>query len=261
MKTLRFISLGLFAVLLCFAMDSCSGGDGGNSKKENRDFNVNGVEFTMVYVEGGTFMMGSDDADAEDDEKPVHQVTLSDYYIGQTEVTQALWTAVMGSNPSYIKGDNLPVENVTWYDCQEFVGILNKITGENFCLPTEAQWEFAARGGNYSKGYKYSGSNDIDAVAWYKASSGGKTRVVGITQANELGIYDMSGNVNEWCNDWYGPYSSVAITDPAGPSSGSNRVNRGGCWGNNASYCRCTIRFGYRPTSTGDALGLRLALK
>lgn len=261
MKTLRLIGCGLFAVLLCFAMDSCSGGDGGNSKKENRDFNVNGVEFTMVYVEGGTFMMGSDDAYADDWEKPVHQVTLSDYYIGQTEVTQALWQAVMGNNPSEFVGNNRPVESVSWDDCQEFIGRLNQITGENFCLPTEAQWEFAARGGNYSKGYKYSGSNDIDAVAFYEASSGGKTRVVGITQANELGIHDMSGNVWEWCYDWYGPYSSVAITDPAGPSSGSHRVFRGGGWFDSATYCLCTFRSCYTPADADYALGLRLALK
>lgn len=231
-------------------------------EKENRTFKVGGVEFTMVYVEGGTFMMGSDDADALDDEKPVHQVTLSDYYIGQTEVTQTLWKAVMGCNPSYFKGDNLPVEMVSWHDCYEFIGRLNEITGEKFWLPTEAQWEFAARGGNYSKGYKYSGSNDIDAVAWYEGNSEDKTHPVGTKLANELGIYDMSGNVHEWCHDWYGSYSSAAVTDPTGPSSGYDCVARGGSWGGDESWCYCVTRiFSYGLTKTYGYLGLRLALK
>lgn len=229
-------------------------------EKGNRTFNVNGVEFTMVYVEGGTFMMGSNDAEAWEYEKPVHQVTLSDYYIGQTEVTQALWQAVMGSNPSWWKGGNLPVEEVSWDDCQDFIGRLNKITGENFSLPTEAQWEFAARGGNYSKGYKYSGSNDIDAVAWYY-NSNSETHPVATKQANELGIYDMSGNVCEWCYDWYGDYSSAAVTDPTGPTSGSRRVNRGGSWNHGANLCRCAVRITGMPKEPDYDLGLRLALK
>lgn len=229
-------------------------------ENENRMFNVGGVEFTMVYVEGGTFMMGSDDAyaDALFDERPVHQVTLSDYYIGETEVTQELWKAVMGSNPSGFIGDNLPVANVSWTDCQNFIGKLNKITGENFSLPTEAQWEFAARGGNYSKGYKYSGSNNINAVAWYEGNSGNKAHPVGTKQANELGIYDMSGNVWEWCSDWFGQYSSAAVTDPAGPSSGPCRVCRGGYRCSPATYCRCTLRSSCPPTYAGYNLGLRL---
>lgn len=231
-------------------------------KGKNRTFNVGGVEFTMVYVEGGTFMMGNADPDAHPSERPVHQVTLSDYYIGETEVTQALWQAVMGSNPSRFKGDNLPVEKVSWYDCQDFIGRLNQITGENFSLPTEAQWEFAARGGNYSKGYKYSGSNNPDAVAWYEDNAryvqDYGTRPVATKQPNELGIYDMSGNVWEWCSDWYGSYSSAAVTDPAGPSSGSYRVNLGGSWYSNATNCRCADRGSFKPSNAGDNLGLRL---
>ena len=153
----------------------------------------------------GTSEQGSE---AESDEKPTHNVTLSSYYICKYEVTQALWRAVMGSNPSYFKGDNLPVESVSWNDCQTFINRLNSYTGRNFRLPTEAEWEFAARGGNYSRHYKYSGSNYIGDVAWYGDNSGNRTHPVGTKQANELGLYDMSGNVWEWCSDWYGSYSS-----------------------------------------------------
>lgn len=227
----------------------------------DRTFTVNGVEFGMMYVEGGTFMMGSDDADAEDDEKPVHQVTLSDYYMGQTEVTQALWKAVMGSNPSWTEGDNLPVENVSWDDCLDFIDKLNQITGENFSLPTETQWEFATRGGVYSEGYKYSGSNNLDDVAWYGENSGRKTHPVGTKQANELGIYDMSGNVWEWCSDRYDSYSPAAVIDSISNLLGSDRVRRGGSWFSNATSCRCTERFSNTQTSTSSSLGLRLALK
>ena len=163
-------------------------------------FTVNGVSFEMVRVEGGTFRMGAtseQEADDWDREKPVHSVTLSSYYIGKTEVTQALWKAVMGSNPSYFKSDNQPVENVSWNDCHEFIRKLNALTGQNFRLPTEAEWEFACRGGNNSRGYKYSGSNNLGSVAWYDGNSGNKTHPVGTKAPNELGIYDMSGNVWE----------------------------------------------------------------
>lgn len=228
------------------------------SQNGNRVFNICGVEFIMVYVEGGTYVMGSDDIGSA---KPVHKVTLSDYYIGETEVTQKLWEVVMGSNPAKIKGKHCPVENVSWNDCQEFIGKLNELTGENFCLPTEAQWEFAARGGNYSKGYKYSGSNDIDAVAWCWRNSYEMIHPVGTKLANELGIYDMSGNVREWCSDWYGEYLSVALTDPTGPLSGSYRVNRGGGWNYDSANCRCAYRSSNTPTHTYNNLGLRLALK
>jgi len=155
-------------------------------------------EWGMVFVEGGTFMMGAtseQESDAFDWEKPAHRVTLSDFYIGKYEVTQAQWKAVMGSNPSYFKGDNLPVERVSWGDCQEFIRKLNERTGLTFRLPTEAEWDYAARGGNRSRGYKYSGSDDPDEVAWYWDNSGIKTHPVGQKRANELGLYDMSGNV------------------------------------------------------------------
>ena len=240
-------------------------------------YTANGVSFTMVGVEGGTFQMGSTDSDAYDSEKPVHQVTVSSFSIGQTEVTQALWYAVMGQKPTsggsqwsstYGLGDNRPAYYVSWDDCQEFITKLNQITGQQFRLPTEAEWEYAARGGNKSKGYKYSGSNTIGDVAWYwdnipsqtSGNSGYGTQPVATKQANELGIYDMSGNVWEWCSDWYGSYSSSAQTNPTGPTSGSIRVIRGGSWYLNARNCRVANRHCSTPSYRSINIGLRLAL-
>ncbi len=226
-------------------------------------YEVNGVQFTMIPVDGGTFQMGATEeqgSEAYSDEKPVHSVTLSSYMIGETEVTQALWQAVMGRNPSNWKGDNLPVEQVSWKDCQKFIEKLNKLTGEHFRLPTEAEWEFAARGGNRSSHTKYSGSNSIGDVAWYTDNSGNKTCEVKGKQPNELGLYDMSGNVWEWCQDRYGDYSSSAQTNPVGPASGSNRVYRGGSWDDDARYCRVSDRSSLSPFYRSFTLGLRLAL-
>ena len=222
-----------------------------------------GICIEMVKVEAGTFMMGatSEMKNPNSNEKPVHQVTLTnDYYMGKYEVTQALWQAVMGSNPSEYKGDNLPVETVSWNDCQKFISKLNSLTGRMFRLPTEAEWEYAARGGKESRGYQYSGSSNISDVAWYDENSGSKTHPVGTKQANELGIYDMTGNVWEWCSDWYSSYSSSSQTNPTGSDSGSARVSRGGGWNCNASYCRLSVRFYYTPDFRLDILGLRLAL-
>ena len=226
-------------------------------------FTVNGVSFEMVRVEGGTFRMGAtseQEDEADGDETPVHSVTLSSYYIGKTEVTQALWQAVMGSNPSGFEGADLPVECVNWNDCQEFIQKLNSLTGRNFRLPTEAEWEFACRGGNNSCGYKYSGSNDIDDVAWYDGNSGGKTHPVATKAPNELGIYDMSGNVYEWCSDWYGDYTANSQTNPTGPRSGEFRVDRGGCWCDYARNGRSSFRPYGVPTRRFNDQGLRLAL-
>ena len=222
-----------------------------------------GISIDMVKVEAGTFMMGatSEMKDPYSDEKPVHQVTLTnDYYMGKYEVTQALWQAVMGSNPSNFKGDNLPVETVNWNDCQEFISKLNSLTGRKFRLPTEAEWEYAARGGKKSRGYQYSGSRKISDVAWYEGNSRSKTHPVGRKQANELGIYDMSGNVWEWCSDWYGSYSSSSQTNPMGSDSGAKRVRRGGSWCHIARICRSSYRYGDAPDCRGLYLGLRLAL-
>lgn len=234
-----------------------------NVSYSNGVLNVDGVTYDMIMVKAGTFTMGatSEMKDPSSFEKPTHQVTLTnDYYIGKTEVTQALWKAVMGNSPSYFNGDNLPVESVSWNDCQEFIFKLNSMSGQNFRLPTEAEWEFAARGGNNSNHYQYSGSNKLGDVAWYDGNSGNKTHTVETKQPNELGIYDMSGNVYEWCSDWFGNYSSSSLTNPTGPNSGSGRVNRGGSWVNDAGLCRSSFRSGSTPGYSSRNLGLRLVL-
>ena len=235
--------------------------------EDNIQVTVNGIQFTMIKVEGGTFQMGGDMYDGE---KPVHQVTLTnDYYIGETEVTQELWTAVMGSNPSSFKGSNqLPVERVSWNDCKKFITKLKALTGRTFRLPTEAEWEFAARGGNASEGYTYSGSNTLGDVAWYwdnipsqeSGTTGYGTQPVATKAPNELGIYDMSGNVWEWCQDLYGSYSGVAQTNPKGSDIGDAHVIRGGSWYYGDNGCRVASRFAYYESHSNDYLGLRLAL-
>ncbi|MEE3386327.1 MAG: SUMF1/EgtB/PvdO family nonheme iron enzyme, partial [Prevotella sp.] len=239
-----------------------------HANDEAIEVTVNGVDIYMVKVTGGTFQMGAtaeqgtvEWRDYYGNERPVHQVTLSDYYIGETEVTQELWQAVMGSNPSYFKTSNqLPVECVSWNDCQTFITNLNQLTGKQFRLPTEAEWEYAARSGNMSQGYKYSGSNDIGEVAWWAGNSDDKTHAVGTMSPNELGIFDMSGNVLEFCQDWYGSYSSSEQTNPTGPSSGSQRVKRGGCWMNLEVGCRVSYRDVIESDNGNFTLGLRLAL-
>jgi formylglycine-generating enzyme required for sulfatase activity len=244
----------------------------------------------MVRVEGGTFQMGSNDG--YDWEKPVHTVTVKSFYMAKYEVTQKEWTAVMGSNPSYFKGDNLPVENISWYDAIEFCNRLSekeKLTpaytinksvkdwrnnneydelkwtvtwnrnANGYRLPTEAEWEYAARGGNGSPGnYAYAGSNNADEVAWHSGNSAGSTQEVGAKKSNGLGVYDMSGNVWEWCWDWFGDYASGAQTDPIGASSGSVRVNRGGGWGNTAQDARSAARHYYTPSRRNYDLGFRV---
>ncbi|MDR3328918.1 MAG: SUMF1/EgtB/PvdO family nonheme iron enzyme [Prevotellaceae bacterium] len=221
-------------------------------------------ERDMVAVQGGTFTMGctgEQGSDCDSDEKPAHSVTVSSFNIGKYEVTQAQWTAIMGSNPSsFKKGDSYPVESVSWNDVQNFISKLNAATGKRYRLPTEAEWEFAARGGTRSSGYKYSGSNSVGSVAWYTDNSSSTTHPVGAKQANELGIYDMSGNVREWCSDWYGDYSSSSQYDPKGASSGSYRVDRGGGWYSTAANCRVAFRSNRTPGNSGNNLGFRLVL-
>lgn len=229
--------------------------------ESNLTVTVDGVTFKMICVEEGTFQMGSNDG--YDREKPIHQVTLSGFYIGETEVTQELYEAVMSSNPSEFKGSKRPVDSVSWEDCQTFISKLNERTGKTFRLPTEAEWEFAARGGNRSNGYTYSGSNEVDDVAWYYSNCSNTTHDVAIKAPNELGIYDMSGNVYEWCQDWENSnyYSSSPENNPTGPSSGSFRVCRGGSWyGDDATVCRVAYRCSGPPTERDSSIGFRLTL-
>jgi formylglycine-generating enzyme required for sulfatase activity len=227
----------------------------------------------LIFVDGGTFQMG-----AAGVAEPVHSVSLSSFYLGKYEVTQKQWVTVMGSSPSAFKGDNLPVESVSWYDAVDFCNRLSAKEGLEPCytisgttvscdfskngyrLPTEAEWEYAARGGRSSRGYTYSGENDAGRVGWYSGNSGNTTHPVGGKQANELGLYDMSGNVWEWCWDWYGSYGSEAQTDPRGPSSGSNRLWRGGSWYNDdVSYLRASSRSRAGPGDRPFNIGFRVA--
>ena len=237
--------------------------------KTIKNFKVNGVAFSMVCVDSGTFMMGSNDG--KEEEQPVHPVTLSNYCIGQTLVTQELWQAVMGNNPSCFKGEKHPVERVTWNDCMKFIQKLNSLTRQRFRLPTEAEWEFAARGGNHSKGYKFAGSDTIEKVAWFDDNAGDKlgednpdygTHDVATKSPNELGIYDMTGNVAEWCSDRYGKYSKHSQTDPHGPSSSEMpiMVFRGGAWDDDDDRCRVTFRSFDLFMERAYNIGFRLAL-
>ena len=203
------------------------------------------------------------DKDAESDEKPQHSVSVSDFSIGKYEVTQAQWRAVMGKDPAALsfKGcDQCPVERVSWNDIQEFLKILNAKTGKKYRLPTEAEWEYVARGGNQSAGYPYAGSDALAEVAWYNDNSSGKIHPVGQKKANELGLYDMSGNVWEWCQDRYGAYSITSQTNPTGAASGSDRVYRGGSWGDGERVCRVSLRNYYYWSFRYNSVGFRLVL-
>lgn len=241
---------------------------------EYKTVEVNGVVFNMVRVMGSDYYMGAQssiqdginyDADAKIDESPVHNVLLDDFYIGETEVTQELWYAVMGNNPSDFKNPKRPVENISWKDCSEFIKQLNDITGMNFRLPTEAEWEYAARGGKNTNNYIYSGSETIDDVAWYCGNINSfamMTQIVGAKIPNELGIYDMTGNLYEWCQDWYDSdyYQNSTIDNPTGPLSGEKCVIRGGSFFFSAEYCRVSCRYYENPFNKNNNIGLRITL-
>ncbi len=247
---------------------------GQNKLKNNIQFKnsiklKNKDEAQMIFVKGGTFTMGSNNG--QDDEKPPHQVTVSDFYIGKYEVTQKQWKDIMGTNPSYFKGDNRPIENVSWNDIQKFLRKLNRKTGKKYRLPTEAEWEYAASGGHYFKqtGLSYSGSNNIDEVAWYIVNSRKKGYLhkdygihpVGQKKPNQLGLYDMCGNVWEWCSDWYGDsyYKNSSIKNPKGASNGHSRVLRGGSWNDRAYFCRLKSRWSLNyPRNNYNGIGFRL---
>lgn len=223
----------------------------------------------MIFVQGGSFLMGSDDKEAYIMENPVHHITLSDFYIAKYPVTQALWKEMMGNNPSYFMGDSRPVENVSWNDSQAFIQKLNKATGHSYRLPTEAEWEYAARGGIKGNGYRneqnacsYAGSDNIDDVAWYLRNSQDETQWVGLKNPNELGLYDMSGNVFEWCQDeWRGGDDTVPDYDSgwSGQKKVAYRLNRGGSWSNAPQACHRSFRNIWQEDSRNNALGFRLA--
>ena len=231
---------------------------------------VNGVSFNMVYVASGTFEMGAPPEAYYYVEncRPVHQVTLSEYYIGQTEVTQELWTAVMGSNPSYyVESNQQPVHLISWYDCQTFISRLNELTGKNFRLPTEAEWEYAARGAEKTHGYEYAGgvTEDLNDICWNSSNTAldnytWGAHPVAMKLPNEIGLYDMSGNVEEWINDYYEPYTEEAQVNPQGPATGTNRCSRGGCYSHNWWELRVFRRHQTDPNDKLTFYGMRLAM-
>ena len=234
------------------------------NEKVNKSITLEkGSDFEMIFVKGGTFTMGctSEQSDCNDDEKPAHKVTVSDFYIGKYEVSQKLWKEIMDDNPSdFSDCDSCPIENISWHDAQKFIRKLNQISGKTYRLPTESEWEYAARGASAGSATVYAGSNNIDEVAWYSNNSGSKTRPVGGKKANELGLYDMSGNVWEWCSDWYGSdyYKNSPQNNPKGPSSGEYRVLRGGSW-NNSRNCCVVSRIFFNPDYGFYFFGFRLA--
>ncbi|MBQ9583152.1 MAG: formylglycine-generating enzyme family protein [Bacteroidales bacterium] len=234
---------------------------------ETKEFTVNGVTFTMVKVEGGTYSMGAtpeQGTEAQMNEKPVHEVTVEDFWIGQTEVTQALWKAVTDYNPSYTRWPECPVDKVSWQECKGFVETLQELTGLAFRLPTEEEWEYAARGGKYSKGYKYAGSDNVDEVAWHVGNAEEKSHPVATKKPNELGLYDMSGNVYEWCEDKYMMYdgSEPQYSQKMLKSDKKREfhIERGGCWNYGPTMCRTAYRHAGNYTHMYAYDGLRLAL-
>ncbi len=236
-------------------------------QKENLTIRIpSGPPIELVYVQGGVFMMGSDNSEAPDREKPAHKVKLSDFYIGKYPVTQDIWQTIMGNNPSRFQGEKRPVEQVSWEDVQKILVRLNQQTGKNFRLPTEAEWEYAARGGIYSQGYTYAGSDRLKQVGWYNENSNDQTQFVGQLLANELGLQDMSGNVWEWCQDWFSEeyYEECqkrgVVEYPKGPDKGSGRVLRGGGYFGNSLYCRSVDRDRRDPEDRLDFIGFRLVL-
>jgi len=273
-----FSILGLLALIMSAVYRFCIYGidkkEGQAISSDDIVITIKSVSFVMKPVEGGTFQMGSENNDgiADDDEKPTHSVTVSSFYISEIEVTQGLWEAVMGTTVIYQRnlvnsssplrglGADLPMYYVNWYECQEFIRRLNSQTGKCFRLPTEAEWEYASKGGNKRNDFKYAGSNSLANVAWYSDNSNSSSHPVKSKTPNAIGLFDMSGNVWEWCQDWYGYYNNNIETNPIGPADGSKRVVRGGSWYSNSSYCRVTKRYKIDPGYRDTCYGFRLVL-
>jgi sulfatase modifying factor 1 len=258
MVRLVFFSFVMFCSITAFAQPQIN--------NATRDSVIQSIASGMVPVESGAFTMGCTREQGQDCfywEKPDHLVMVDSFFISRYDVTQGQWQAVMDTNPSRHKNcPDCPVENVSWDDAMNFISKLNKLTGKKYRLPTEAEWEYAARGGSMSKGFKYPGSNDIDLVAWYDADSKDTTHPVGKKQPNELGLYDMAGNVWEWCSDWFDLkyYIGMPADNPKGPDEGTLRVIRGGSWTNFARLCRITYRNGTAPDKRFSNDGFRLAM-
>lgn len=222
---------------------------------------LDSIQNNMVWVTGGRFIMGSDAGEA--DERPAYKVTVDGYAISKYPVTQRQWAAIMGTNPSEFVGcDQCPIDKVTWNDAQKFIETLNALTGKKYSLPTEAEWEYAAKGGTNWQAFRYSGSDNIEEVAWYAGNGGRRPHPVGEKQPNTLGLYDMSGNVWEWCLDWYNKnyYEQNEDNNPMGPESGSGRVRRGGSWFTQAGTCKVTTRNSVKQDYSDDIGGFRLVL-
>ncbi|MFC2101142.1 formylglycine-generating enzyme family protein [Bacteroidota bacterium] len=248
--------LSFIIILIAIFLLSCKKRVWDNLNDANNDFDI---IIEMVDVKGGSFYMGSSNGDA--DELPEHSVSVNDFFISKYEVTQKLYYLVMDSLPSYKAGcDNCPVERVSWNDVKTFLNRLYQITGLYYRLPTEAEWEYAARGGNLRAGYEYSGSNNPGDVGWYYDNSNNETQQVGSKNANELGIFDMSGNVYEWCNDWYDPdyYDNSPSSNPTGPANGADKVIRGGGYTSTSYHLRSSFRFYSDPNDKWIDVGFRL---
>ena len=249
----------MFLVIMCYFSAVCVASEKDDMSKKQMPATLEEITQSMVKVRGHCFQMGDITGDKEDSEKPVHEVCLSDYFIGKYEVTQGLWHKIMGNNPSGFKkcGDDCPVEQVSWNDAQKFIKSLNSLTGGNFRLPTEAEWEYACRSGKMME--KYCGGDKVDKVAWYADNSGGKTHPVGQKNPNALGIYDMNGNVSEWVNDNFGDYPSDSQQDPQGPASASQYLDRGGSWRSSDRFVDAARRSSHLADDHVDDLGFRIA--
>ena len=234
-----------------------------DKKKDFEEWLTEFCKLEMIFIQGGRFLMGSEDADAFKREAPEHWVNVPDFWCSKYPVTQAQWKVIVGTDPSYFTGTDRPVESISWHDTQQFIQKLNAQTGKSYRLLTEAEWEYAARGGKNSSGYKYAGSNDLEEVGWYRENSHKETKAVGLKRPNELGLYDMSGNVYEWVADqWHSDYKEAPDDGSAwiDKEEGAFRVIRGGYWDDDARYCRVSDRINRQPVYRYYDVGFRLAV-